>query len=137
MQEEEGVFVDRTAERMWPQGYELPLRNIQYADDINMADLDRDGDMDMIIVSYNPVMRSRDLSTAIAHIGINVDGSGSFLPLDPRYLSNGQPHRFNGPIAGRFGPNGEAMVASFHLHGFYSPDADITYGAKFSLHRPQ
>jgi len=137
MQEEEGVFVDRTAERMWPQGYELPLRNIQYADDINMADLDRDGDMDMIIVSYNPVMRSRDLSTAIAHIGINVDGSGSFLPLDPRYLSNGQPHRFNGPIAGRFGPNGEAMMASFHLHGFYSPDADITYGAKFSLHRPQ
>lgn len=137
MQEEEGVFVDRTAERMWPQGYEVPLQDMNFADDINLADLDRDGDMDMIVWSADPAMRSRDLSQAIAHIGINVDGSGSFLPMDPRYLSNGQPYRFHGPIVGRFGPNGEEMIASAHLHGYFNPDTEITHGFKFTLHRPQ
>ncbi len=133
MQETRGNFIDRTAERLWSQGYELPLDVIAAADKTEMIDLDFDGDLDMVTRGLNPAMRSMSLSHALVQIGIN-DGTGRFMPLDPRFLADGKPFVFRTPIFGRFGPNAEPMMASTGIHGSYSATSNITRGADLYLH---
>lgn len=77
MQEEPNSFVDRTAERLWHQGYEIPIKLLAFADQSTLIDLDGDGDKDLLTTSAAPAMRSSSLSQAIVQIGIN-DGAGKF-----------------------------------------------------------
>ncbi|MBF9054562.1 hypothetical protein LSUCC1028_09985 [Rhodobacterales bacterium LSUCC1028] len=135
MQEEPDLFVDRTAERLWAQGYQIPLELIAHADQSTLMDLDGDGDSDLITTSAAPAMRSSNLNQAIVQIGIN-DGSGTFSPLDPRWVSHEGGFSFIGPIVGRFGPNGEPMIASHRIFGSYTAERNVTYGVNFYLHRP-
>lgn len=134
MQEEPDLFVDRTAERLWDQGYEIPIELLAFADQSTLIDLDGDGDSDLLTTSLAPAMRSSQLSQAIVQIGIN-DGAGKFSPLDPRWVSHEGGFSFIGPVVGRFGPNGELMIASHRIYGSYSAERNVTYGVNFYLHR--
>ena len=131
-QAEGGYFVDETAERIWPQGYSLPLNEIHFADETELVDLDEDGDVDIVTRSFSPAMTSLSLDDAIIQIGIN-DGNGHFAPLNPRWLSANQDYRFRSPLPGRFGPDGQTGILSYSVYGIFNETTDITWGADFSL----
>ena len=133
MQETAGNFVDRTAERFWRQGYQRPMRDMLYADETELVDLDYDGDLDIITRSLAPALQSNGMADAIAQVGIN-NGDGIFLPLDPRWLSNNLAYTVRGPTPGRFGPNGELGVISYSMNGSYNSEPHSTWGATFVRH---
>ena len=134
MQENENNFVDRTAERFFNQGYQRPMRDMLFADETELVDLDYDGDMDIVTRSLAPAMQSNGLADAIVQVGINT-GDGVFFPLDPRWVSKGNPYSVRSPIPGRFGPNGEIGVLSYYMNGAYNVEPPSTWGATFVLHR--
>lgn len=133
LQTEAGTFIDDTAARIWPQGYPVPLDQVSFADETELVDLDADGDVDIVTRSLGPATRTKDLSQAIVQIGLN-DGTGHFIPLDPRWLSGNRDYRFRGPIPGNFGPNGSVAVISYRVYGIYNNSRDVTWGAEFYLH---
>ena len=133
MQETAGNFVDRTAERFWRQGYQRPMRDMLFADETELVDLDYDGDLDIITRSLAPALQSNGMADAIAQVGIN-NGDGIFLPLDPRWLSNNLAYTVRGPTPGRFGSNGELGVISYSMNGSYNSEPHSTWGATFVRH---
>lgn len=134
MQEAPGVFVDRTAERLWPQGYELALDRIAFADKTTMIDIDSDGDLDIVTRSLSPAMVSRSLKDAIVQVGLN-DGTGHFAPADPRWLAGYRDYFVRAPIAGNFGAEGAPAIASYDLFGSYGGGRDQTWGINVFTHR--
>jgi len=134
MQEADGVFTDRTAERIWPQGYALPLGETAFADKSTLIDIDGDGDLDLVTRSLGPALVSRDLSGAIVQVGIN-DGTGVFAPADPRWLSGYRDYYLRSPIAAQIGPEGESGLVSYRLYGSYNGSRDQTWGVELSTHR--
>jgi len=133
MQETAGNFVDRTAERFWRQGYQRPMRDMLFADETELVDLDYDGDLDIITRSLAPALQSNGLVDAIAQVGIN-NGEGVFIPLDPRWVSNNSGYTVRAPTPGRFGPNGELGVVSYIMDGSYNSEPHSTWGATFVRH---
>ncbi|MBE1289023.1 MAG: hypothetical protein GJ679_03340 [Rhodobacteraceae bacterium] len=133
MQETAGNFVDRTAERFWRQGYQRPMRDMLFADETELVDLDDDGDLDIITRSLAPALQSNGLVDAIAQVGIN-NGEGVFIPLDPRWVSSNSSYTVRGPTPGRFGPNGELGVLSYIMDGSYNSEPHSTWGATFVRH---
>lgn len=133
MQETSGNFVDRTAERFWRQGYQRPMREMLFADETELVDLDYDGDLDIITRSLAPALQSNSKVDAIAQVGIN-NGDGIFIPLDPRWLADYPEYTVHGPTPGRFGPNGELGVVSYTPKGSYNSEPYSTWGATFVSH---
>ena len=136
IQEKPKIFVDRTAERFWDQGYTVPMMEQLFADETEMVDLNADGHLDIVTRSLAPATITGDLSGAIGQIGIN-DGTGRFLPLDPRWLSQGQAYHFRGPTPGRFGPKGEIGIITYSMEGKYDTEPHRTWGASLRLHTLQ
>lgn len=133
IQEKPKIFVDRTAEHFWDQGYTVPMMEQLFADETEMVDLNADGHLDIVTRSLAPATITGDLSGAIGQIGIN-DGTGRFFPLDPRWLSKGQAYHFRGPTPGRFGPNGEIGIITYSMEGQYDTEPHRTWGASLRLH---
>ena len=136
IQEKPKIFVDRTAEHFWDQGYTVPMMEQLFADETEVVDLNADGHLDIVTRSLAPATITGDLSGAIGQIGIN-DGTGRFLPLDPRWLSKGQAYHFRGPTPGRFGPKGEIGIITYSMEGKYDTEPHRTWGASLRLHTLQ
>ena len=85
IQSSDGSFVDESESRLWDQRT-AARPNVSLAHNINFADLDSDGDLDFVIQSLNPAWREQT-GDVPPHIGLN-DGSGSFSPVDPMWLTS-------------------------------------------------
>ncbi len=135
LMQENGIFVDRSAERLWPQGYPAPLNRINFADKTVLVDIDNDGDLDLVTRSLGPAFRENPVEDGIVQIGLN-DGTGHFDPVDPRWLTGGSGYRGRAPIAGEFDGNPGGDLASYELNGQFDDQADVTWGIHLRLHFP-
>jgi hypothetical protein len=124
-------FVDRTAERLWQQGYASTPDEFQFADKTTMADIDNDGDIDIVTRSLGPSFK-QNFKGAIVQIGIN-DGRGIFSAADPKWFTNGKEHHGVAPITGDFDGDGVVDIASYRLN--YIALNDQTVGVRLSIHR--
>ena len=124
-------FVDRTAERLWRQGYASNPNEFQFADKTTMADVDNDGDVDIVTRSLGPSFK-QNFKSAVVQIGIN-DGMGGFLAADPKWFTNGKEHHGVAPITGDFDGDGVADIASYRLN--YISFNDQTVGVRLSIHK--
>ena len=138
LMQEDGQFVDRTAERLWPQGYDIDLDRLSFADKTRMVDFDADGDRDLVTATLSPAFRDSVGDQAIT-IGLN-NGDGVFAPVDPDWIAEGpggdRGYRARQQITGDFNGDGVADIASYQLIGDYGDGEDRTYGAAIYLHRP-
>ena len=137
LMQEDGEFVDRTAERLWPQGYDVDLDRLSFADKTRSVDFDADGDRDLVTATLSPAFRDRVGDQAIT-IGLN-DGNGFFAPVNPGWIAEGdgrdRGYRARGQTTGDFNGDGVADIVSFQLIGDYGDGDDRTYGAAIYLHR--
>ena len=127
---ENGKYIDRSAERLWPQGYAPNPDNFQFADKTIIADIDADGDFDLVTRSLGPSFK-QNFTDAIVQIGIN-NGDGIFLPADPDWFTGGYDHRGIAPIVGDFNGDGISDIASNKLN--YIIHKDQTLGVHISVH---
>ena len=127
---ENGQYIDRSTERLWPQGYGATPDDFQFADKTMISDIDGDGDFDIVTRSLGPSFK-QDFMGAIVQIGIN-DGSGMFLPADPKWFANGKDHHGIAPIVGDFNGDGKSNIASSKLN--YIISKDQTVGVHISVH---
>lgn len=134
LMQEDGRFVDRTAERLWPQGYPQPLSTTAFAIGTQLVDITGDGHPDLVTRSLDPAYKER-LTDAVIQFGLN-DGNGRFLPVSPAWIGgNGYVGRM--PIAGDFDGDGIADLASHDLNGDFGAGQDRTYGIGLNLHLPR
>ena len=125
------TFIDCSAERLWPQGYSSQPEHFQFGDKTSMADIDNDGDLDIITRSLGP-SHKEGFKAAIVQIGIN-NGEGFFSPADPKWFSGGREHQGRAPIIGNFTGDGIADIASYGLN--YIVSKDQTVGVRLSIHQ--
>ena len=138
LMQQDGAFVDRTAERIWPQRYDAPLERLNFADKTRLADFDGDGDLDIVTHTLSPAFRDQVGDQAIT-IGLN-DGTGVFAPVDPDWISEGpgfdRGFRGRAQATGDFDGNGVADIVSYQLNGQYGDGPDRTFGVTVYVHRP-
>ena len=127
---EDGSFIDRTAERMWPQGYP-DMDRLSFADNTRLGDFDQDGDVDLVTQNLSPTWHD-DVDDGAIMIGQN-NGDGVFEPVDPRWLKRGGYTNRN-LVLGRFGLDGALGFASYGLNGQYDTPPDRTFGVKLDVY---
>ncbi len=133
LMQEEGTFVDRTAERLWPQGYPQPLNRTAFAVATQVADFNGDGHPDIVSRSLDPAYKNA-LDEGVIQFGIN-DGTGHFRPVTPLWTGGGG-YGGRQPVAGDFNGDGIADLASHDLNGDFGPGQDRTYGIRLNIHVP-
>ncbi|WP_404405075.1 FG-GAP-like repeat-containing protein [Pelagibacterium halotolerans] len=123
---ESGSYVDRTAERLWPQGYP-GMDDLNFAMGSELADFDGDGDLDLVTRNMDPSWKD-ELDSAAIQIGLN-DGTGHFDPVAPDWVTGfGQSWNGRNIVAGDFNGDGIDDLASFSLYGQYREQPNSTWG---------
>lgn len=127
IQDSDGSFVDQSEDRIWDQS-SAARSDVSLAHNINLADLDRDGDLDLVVQSLNPAWKER-AGDIPPHVGLN-DGSGSFAPVDPTWLAtSGYTYRQLMPVRVR----GSWKILGLSLNGINEADGFWAVGHKLYL----
>ena len=136
MQEADGVFTDRTAERIWPQGYALPLGEDGLRRQVD-PDRHRRRRRPLILVtrSLGPALVSRDLSGAIVQVGIKRRHRRIRAGRSAAGCRATETNYLRSPIAAQIGPEGESGLVSYRLYGSYNGSRDQTWGVELSTHQ--
>ena len=121
---ENGTFVDRTAERLWPQGYPH-MEGLNFADKTRLVDLTGNGHLDIVTSTLSPNYR-RSMDEAAIIVGIN-DGTGHFQPASPRWIDR-RGHSARQMIPGTFSRGRRPGIAAYNLNGRYGQGPDETFG---------
>ena len=124
-----GDFVDQTEERIWDQ-QAAAAANITIPHNINLVDLDQDGDRDFVVQSLNPSWRKR-VGDVPPHIGMN-DGSGKFSPVAPTWLTSNE-YSFAQLLPVKIG--GKWKIAGISLNGVNEPNGFWAVGHKLFLYQ--
>lgn len=128
---EEGSYIDRTAERLWPQGYER-MEDLHYPGNSYLLDLSGDGQPELIVQNREPNWRDTAGDTAIM-IGLN-DGTGHFEPVNPGWLSEWQGYSGREITPADLDGDGIFELVSYRLVGVYNDGNDRTFGLQLDLH---
>ena len=131
---EDGTYVERTAERLWPQGYpDMP--NLSFADKTRLVDLTGNGHPDIVTATLSPSWRDRPDEAAIT-IGLN-DGTGHFRPVAPTWLTGGhRSYSARQIVPGVFSAEGLPGLAAYDLNGVYGSGPDQTFGVRLNIYTP-
>lgn len=130
MQTEKG-WVDRSAERLWPQGTDAEDFRNDFANKTELIDLDGDGDLDFVTNTGKPAYLD-EVGDLPYSIGIN-DGSGRFVPLDPRRIGLQWGYHGRDMVVGDFDGDGSPDIASQYLN--YIDALDQTVGVNMVVHQ--
>lgn len=125
------TFTDETAFRMWPQVWDAP-EIYHLAHNISFADLNRDGALDIVVQSLNPLWK--DVSGDVPpHIGLN-RGDGVFDPVSPDWPRTfGYEGRQLLPMV----PEGVSTIAGVSLNGLNENDGFRPLGHHLQVLRPR
>ncbi|SFS13686.1 FG-GAP-like repeat-containing protein [Yoonia litorea] len=130
----EDGYVDHTHRRMWPQGYE-DEREIIFAHNSHLVDLDGDGDLDLVTDGGNPLWRNRPGDTPLV-IGFN-DGAGRFVPAPPTWLDPTSGYVGFGLTPADMDGNGRAELYGYQLYGDWESSPARVFGMLLQSFTPQ
>lgn len=128
IQDEKGNFDDQSEMRLWEQT-STDDKDIWFPENLTLADLDLDGDLDIVVQSWNPIWRDNEWDVA-PQIGLN-DGSGFFQPvIRSWFANNGWGWRGMLPIKlkDRYG------IIGLDLNRKFYQGEEITVGSKISIY---
>jgi len=128
---EDGAWVDRTDTVLWPQGYPS-AEDWNFAISTSMADVDGDGDTDLVTRSLDTIWKDTPLD-GMAMVGLNT-GAGRFEPAALDWLTGRDGYTDRSMIAGDLDGNGKGDIVAFGLNGRYGNGPDQTWGTRLRVH---
>lgn len=128
---EDGDWVDRTDTVLWPQGYPN-AEDWNFAIGTSLADVDGDGDTDLVTRSLDPIWKDSPLE-GVVMVGLNT-GEGRFEPAALDWLTGRLDYTDRSMIAGDLDGNGKGDIVAFGLNGQYGNGPDQTWGTKLRVH---
>jgi hypothetical protein len=127
---EDGRFIDRSSQRLWGQNWPSQS-NFNIAHNLSFVDLNRDGALDFVVQSLNPVWE-RQPGDMPLQIGLN-DGSGSFRPVTPRWLDPSEGFNARQLLPVKIG--GRTALVGQSLFGQDTENGFRTFGQRLTMYR--